>query len=146
VLALAALLLTAAAQPPAAYVDTGTAHVPLAITSWCWDTRCGAPLGQAGRRVVVARGAPVRVELKIDPVEATVSVGGEADDPRTGGQLDGDTRRRPHRLREVPARLGHLLRAPRAPLENGSADESGRLTPAAGLAAGKIAVSPREGL
>ena len=23
--------------------DTGTAHVPLAITSWCWDARCGAP-------------------------------------------------------------------------------------------------------
>jgi hypothetical protein len=75
VLALFALLF-AAAQPPAAYVDTGTAHVPLAITSWCWDARCGAPLGHAARRVVVSRGAPVRVELKFEAVEATVNVSG----------------------------------------------------------------------
>lgn len=74
-LALLALLLVAA-HPPVAYVDTGTAHVPLAITSWCWDGRCGAPLGQAARRVVVARGAPVRVELKVDPLDATVNVAG----------------------------------------------------------------------
>jgi len=77
VLALAALLLVAAA-PPAAYVDTGTAHVPLGITSWCWDARCGAPLGSTGKRVLVARGAPVRVELKFAPVEATVNVAGGA--------------------------------------------------------------------
>jgi hypothetical protein len=85
VLALA-VLLVAAAQPPAAYVDTGTAHVPLAITSWCWDARCGAPLGQARRRVVVTRGAPVRVELKIDPLETTVSVGGGPAKPTTRGR------------------------------------------------------------
>src|SRR5256885_10696918 len=64
------------AQLPAAFVDTGAAHVPLAITSWCWDLRCGAPLGLSTRRVSVARGAPVRVELKLDPVDATVTVGG----------------------------------------------------------------------
>lgn len=74
-LALVALLF-AAAQPPAAYVDTGTAHVPLAITSWCWDARCGAPLGHTARRVVVTRGAPVHVELKFDAVDATVHVSG----------------------------------------------------------------------
>lgn len=74
-LALVALLF-AAASPPTAYVDTGTAHVPLAITSWCWDTRCGAPLGHTARRVVVSRGAPVRVELKFEAVDATVSVSG----------------------------------------------------------------------
>jgi hypothetical protein len=85
VLALAALLLAAAA-PPAAYVDTGTAHVPLGITSWCWDTRCGAPLGSTGKRVVVTRGAVVRVELKYEPVEATVHVGGGATRPTTHGR------------------------------------------------------------
>jgi hypothetical protein len=78
--ALAALLIataqTAAAHPPTAYVDTGKAHVPLAITSWCWDLRCGAPLGLSTRRVDVARGAPVRVELRLDPIDATVTVGG----------------------------------------------------------------------
>jgi len=85
VIALAALLLVAAA-PPAAYVDTGTAHVPLAITSWCWDARCGAPLGSTGKRVVVSRGAPVRVELKFAPLEATVHVGGGATTPTTHGR------------------------------------------------------------
>lgn len=84
-LALAALLLVSA-HPPAAYVDTGTAHVPLAITSWCWDARCGAPLGHAGQRVVVARGAPVRVELKFDPIEATVNVAGDPAKPTTHGR------------------------------------------------------------
>src|SRR3954465_11527860 len=79
-IALAVLLIAlaqpAVARPPAAFVDTGAAHVPLAITSWCWDLRCGAPLGLSTRRVSVARGAPVRVELKLDPVDATVTVGG----------------------------------------------------------------------
>jgi hypothetical protein len=84
--ALIALLAAVAAQPPGAYVDTGTRHVPLAITSWCWDARCGAPLGQAGGRVVVARGAPVRVELKFDPVEATVNVAGGPATPTTRGR------------------------------------------------------------
>jgi hypothetical protein len=67
---------TAVARLPAAYVDTGAAHVSLAITSWCWDLRCGAPLGHSARRVTVARGALVRVELKLEPVEASVNVGG----------------------------------------------------------------------
>jgi hypothetical protein len=84
VLALVALLF-AAAHPPAAYVDTGSAHIPLAITSWCWDGRCGAPLGHTGRRVVVSRGTPVRVELPFEPVDATVNVAGEAGRPVTRG-------------------------------------------------------------
>ena len=79
-------LLAAAAQPPGAYVDTGTAHVRLAITSWCWDARCGAPLGQTGQRVLVSRGTPVRVELKFEPVEATVHVAGGAARPTTRGR------------------------------------------------------------
>ena len=85
-LALAALVVAAAAAPPAAYVDTGTAHVPLGITSWCWDARCGAPLGSTGKRVFVTRGAPVRVELKFAPVEATINVAGRAARPTTHGR------------------------------------------------------------
>ncbi|MDX6453624.1 MAG: hypothetical protein QOH16_3673 [Gaiellaceae bacterium] len=81
-LALAAFLLVAAA-PPAAYVDTGTARVPLGITSWCWDTRCGAPLGHTGQRVLVKRGSAVRVELPFEPLEATINVAGAASKPTT---------------------------------------------------------------
>lgn len=84
-LALATFLLVAAAPPPA-YVDTGGAHVPLAITSWCWDARCGAPLGHTGRRVLVKRGSAVRVELKFEPLEATVNVAGGAAKPATHGR------------------------------------------------------------
>jgi hypothetical protein len=69
-------LLIAAAAPPSAYVDTGSAHVPLAITSWCWDARCGAPLGPSSRRALVHRGATVRLEVKFDALDANVSVGG----------------------------------------------------------------------
>lgn len=75
-LVLAALLIGAAARPPAAYVDTATARVPLAITSWCWDTRCGAPLGSSPRRIAVARGALVHIELKLDATSASVTIGG----------------------------------------------------------------------
>ena len=75
-LVLAALLIGVAARPPAAYVDTATARVPLGITSWCWDTRCGAPLGSSPRRIAVARGAPVHVELKLDATSASVTIGG----------------------------------------------------------------------
>ena len=69
-------LLIAAAAPPGAYVDTGSAHVPLAITSWCWDARCGAPLGPSMRRAFVRRGATVRLEVQFEAVDANVSVGG----------------------------------------------------------------------
>jgi hypothetical protein len=85
VLALAAFLLVAAA-PPAAYVDTGSARVPLGITSWCWDARCGAPLGHTGRRVLVTRGSAVHVELKFEPLEARVNVAGSAAMPTTHGR------------------------------------------------------------
>ena len=71
-----AVLLIGAGHPPAAYVESGATQVPLAITSWCWDARCGAPLGHTLRQVAIARGTPVRVELRVAPVEATVSVGG----------------------------------------------------------------------
>jgi hypothetical protein len=90
VLALAALLFSAAqigaAQPPAAYVDSGAKHVRLGITSWCWDARCGAPLGATGQRLVATRGAPVRVVLKLEPLDATVNVGGSREKATTHGE------------------------------------------------------------
>jgi hypothetical protein len=52
--------------------------VPLAISSWCWGSRCGAPLATTPRRVTAARGAPVRLELALAPVKATVTVAGNA--------------------------------------------------------------------
>jgi hypothetical protein len=70
------VLLIGVAHPPRAFVEAGTTLVPLAITSWCWDAHCGAPLARSRRRVNVARGAAVRIELKADPLEATVTVGG----------------------------------------------------------------------
>ena len=79
-------LLIAAAAPPSAYVDTGAAHVPLAITSWCWDARCGAPLGPSTRRAFVHRGATVRLEVKFDALEANVSVGGAPAHATTRGR------------------------------------------------------------
>ena len=69
-------MLVVAPHPPAAYVTSGGARVPLAIASWCWAARCGAPLGHTARQVAAARGAAVRVELQLSPVAATVTVGG----------------------------------------------------------------------
>jgi hypothetical protein len=71
-------LLIGVSAPPTAYVATGGAHVQLAITSWCWDTRCGAPLGLSTRRAFVRRGATVTLELKYEAVDASVSIGGAA--------------------------------------------------------------------
>lgn len=78
-------LLIAAAAPPTAYVDTGAAHVPVAITSWCWDARCGAPLRSSNRRAFVHRGSTVRLEVKFDALDANVSVGGTSARATTRG-------------------------------------------------------------
>jgi hypothetical protein len=71
-------VLAVAPHPPAAYVASGAVRVPLAISSWCWGARCGAPLATTPRQVIAARGAPVRLELALAPVKATVSVAGSA--------------------------------------------------------------------
>lgn len=79
-------LLIGAAAAPSAYVDTGTAHVPLNITSWCWDARCGAPLGPSTRRAFVHRGSTVRLEVQFDVLDANVSVGGASMHATTRGR------------------------------------------------------------
>ena len=57
---LAALAL---AVPPKATLDTGAARVPLAISSWCWSARCGAPFASAKRLVRASRGSHVGAPL-----------------------------------------------------------------------------------
>jgi hypothetical protein len=75
VLALAAVAL-ALSRPPAAYVDTGAAHVPLAISSWCWAAKCGAPIARSRRVATVRRGATVRIHLGFAPTQVALAVGG----------------------------------------------------------------------
>ncbi|HVC86059.1 MAG TPA: hypothetical protein VNC40_01385 [Gaiellaceae bacterium] len=73
--ALVALLL-GLARPPVAYVGAGANRVPLAISSWCWDSRCGAPIAASAGTATVARGATVRIELRFVPTRAWAVVGG----------------------------------------------------------------------
>ena len=72
---LAALALTVSG-PPAAYVDTGHAHLPLALDGWCWSSRCGAPIAPSRRTATVARGTLVRCVVGFAPSHATLTVAG----------------------------------------------------------------------
>ncbi|HET7647606.1 MAG TPA: hypothetical protein VFK17_03485 [Gaiellaceae bacterium] len=67
----------ALAAPPKATLDTGTARVPLAISSWCWGTRCGAPIARSTKIAAVAPGATVTVELRFAPARVHLAVGGK---------------------------------------------------------------------
>jgi hypothetical protein len=84
VLALA-LVALALARPPSAYVDTGSAHVPLTISSWCWAARCGAPIARARRVIRVHRGATLRVHLLFVPTGVALNVGGARTTSTTTG-------------------------------------------------------------
>jgi hypothetical protein len=68
----ALLLALAFAGPPKATLN----NVPLAISSWCWGTRCGAPIAASQRTVVTAKGATVRVTLGFEPTQVHVAVAG----------------------------------------------------------------------
>lgn len=70
------LLGVARPHPPPAYVSVGSAHVPLAISSWCWGSRCGAPIAASRRNVRARRGSTVRVVLAFEPTQVQVSVAG----------------------------------------------------------------------
>jgi hypothetical protein len=69
-------LAVAFAHPPAGFVQTAAARVPLAISSWCWGTHCGAPIAASTKAASVARGSTVRVELQFTPTGARVAVAG----------------------------------------------------------------------
>ena len=62
-------------HPPAGYVQTASSRAPLAISSWCWGSHCGAPISASTRTAIVARGSTVRVELQFVPTGAQVAVG-----------------------------------------------------------------------
>ena len=46
-------------RPPGAYLTTSSGKVPLAISSWCWGLKCGAPIASSSKVAVV--GHPVAV-------------------------------------------------------------------------------------
>ncbi|HEV2593553.1 MAG TPA: hypothetical protein VGU02_16840 [Gaiellaceae bacterium] len=71
-----ALVALALARPPVAYVDTGTKHVPLTISSWCWAAHCSAPIARARRVIQVHPGATLRIHLQFTPTAVSLNVGG----------------------------------------------------------------------
>jgi hypothetical protein len=73
----ALLIALALAGPPKASLTAGTSHVPLALSSWCWGTKCGAPIGKSTKTAVVSRGALVTVELGFVPKAVQVAVAGK---------------------------------------------------------------------
>ena len=70
-LAVAAVALALAGPPPAT-----VGGQRLAVSSWCWGTRCGAPIAASSRTVRAARGSTVRVELTYEPTRVQLEVGG----------------------------------------------------------------------
>ncbi len=73
------------ARPPAAYLSTSAGHVPLAISSWCWGQRCGAPIGSSKKVAVVHRGTTVRAELGFTPTKVSLAVVGHPIATKTVG-------------------------------------------------------------
>ena len=69
-------LLLGVARPPAAYLVANSTRVPLAVSSWCWGSRCGAPIAASTSVAVVARGATLRAELAFTPTRARLAVAG----------------------------------------------------------------------
>ena len=69
-------LLLGVARPPAASVAVGANRVPLAVSSWCWGGRCGAPIAASTRTVTVARGGTIHIDLQFSPTRVRVEVAG----------------------------------------------------------------------
>jgi hypothetical protein len=66
----------ALASPPKAYLDTGSARLPLSVVSWCWGAHCGAPFTASAKTAVLRRGTVARVEFSFAPTTVHVSVAG----------------------------------------------------------------------
>jgi hypothetical protein len=64
------------AKPPVAYLRVGPAHVPLAISSWCWDSRCGAPIAASTKVAKVVKGSTIEVQLTFLPTRTRLAVAG----------------------------------------------------------------------
>ena len=71
-----ALLTLGLAGPPAAYVEPG--HTRLAVSSWCWGPKCGAPIAASAKTISVRRGASIRIHLAFAPTTARVAIAGAA--------------------------------------------------------------------
>jgi hypothetical protein len=69
------MLAIAAAPPPATLVTTA-GRAPLAISSWCWRGKCGAPISASKGQAMAKLGETIRVELGFVPTAAKVDVGG----------------------------------------------------------------------
>ncbi|HET7136851.1 MAG TPA: hypothetical protein VFI04_00720 [Gaiellaceae bacterium] len=67
----------AIAAPPKATLDAGAVRVPLAISSWCWGARCGAPIARSAKTAAVATGTLVTVELRFVPRRVQLAVAGK---------------------------------------------------------------------
>jgi len=71
---IAALVL---AGPPRATLTTASGTVPLVISSWCWNMRCGAPFTTAKKGTTAARGSTVSVGLGFVPRRVRVAIAGK---------------------------------------------------------------------
>jgi hypothetical protein len=80
-------LLLGLQRPPAAYLTTGSGKVPLAISSWCWGLKCGAPIASSTKVAVVRRGATIRAQLGFAPTKVTVVVVGKPVAAATDGRV-----------------------------------------------------------
>ena len=83
--ALVALVL-GVSRPPPAYVSVGANRVPLAVSSWCWGARCGAPISAPTQKATAPRGTTVRIELKFLPTRVRVAVAGVQVRAETSGR------------------------------------------------------------
>jgi hypothetical protein len=79
-------LLLGVAGPPRAPVSVGATRVPLAISSWCWRSRCGAPIAASKRTATVRRGTTVSVVFTFAPTRARVAVDGVPQRALTSGK------------------------------------------------------------
>jgi len=80
-------LLLGLSRPPGAYLTTSSGKVPLAISSWCWGLRCGAPIASSTKVAVERRGATIRAQLGFSPTKVTVVVVGKPVAATTTGRV-----------------------------------------------------------
>ena len=77
----------ALAGPPKATLVSGPTRARLAVSSWCWGARCGAPIAASTKPVIVARGSLVTIELGFVPRHARIAVGGIRATVETSGRV-----------------------------------------------------------
>jgi hypothetical protein len=84
VVALIATLLLAG--PPKATLATAAGTVPLALSSWCWNTHCGAPFAATRKTAVASRGSAVSVRFAFVPRHVRVAIAGKQVAATTSGR------------------------------------------------------------